>query len=181
MKRYIICLLTLSLILSSGLQAKQREDQLSGSDQQGYAEAAQWLRMAVATGDANAQYNLGVLYMKGNEDVRQDYVESAKWFLLAAEQGYDQAPYNLGVFYAVGLGVKQDNSKSAKWFRLAAEKGHPKAQYNLGVIYKQGQGLRNDQAIAKEWFLKACENGDQDGCEEYRKMNAISVPDKPSP
>ena len=36
-------------------------------------------------GDADAQYNLGVMYNEG-EGVPQDYKEATKWFRLAAEE-----------------------------------------------------------------------------------------------
>ena len=44
-------------------------------------------------GNADAQYNLGVMYYNGR-GVRQDYAEAVKWYRQAAEQGYPQAQYN---------------------------------------------------------------------------------------
>ncbi|GHT32760.1 hypothetical protein AGMMS49592_0010 [Endomicrobiia bacterium] len=41
-------------------------------------------------GFAEAQYNLGVMYYKG-EGVKQDYKEAIKWFKKAAEQGHSGA------------------------------------------------------------------------------------------
>jgi len=39
------------------------------------------------------------------------------------------------------------------------------------MIYKNGLGVRQDLGIAKEWYGKACDNGEQEGCDEYRKLN----------
>lgn len=47
-------------------------------------------RKAAETGDAIAQYNLGVCYDTG-EGVAQDKAEAAKWFRKAAEQGDETA------------------------------------------------------------------------------------------
>ena len=53
---------------------------------QDYAEAVKWYRLAAEQGDANAQYNLGLMYDNG-QGVPQDYAEAVKWYRLAAEQG----------------------------------------------------------------------------------------------
>ena len=45
-------------------------------------------------GDADAQFNLGVMYY-GGEGVPQDYAEAIKLWKLAAEQGDEEAQYNL--------------------------------------------------------------------------------------
>ena len=46
-------------------------------------DAAAWYRRAVEQGHAEAQYNLGVLYAKG-QGVPQAYVQAHMWFNLAA-------------------------------------------------------------------------------------------------
>lgn len=38
-------------------------------------------------------------------------------------------------------------------------------------MYNQGIGVESDSKEAKEWFGKACDNGNQDGCDEYKKLN----------
>ena len=53
--------------------------------------------------DAQAQFNLGVMYHKG-EDVAQDYEQTVQWFSKAAENGYAQAQTALGAMYAEGKG-----------------------------------------------------------------------------
>ena len=50
---------------------------------QDYAEAARWYRRAAEQGDAQAQYNLGLAYARG-EGVTQNPVEAHMWFNLAA-------------------------------------------------------------------------------------------------
>ena len=60
-----------------------------------YAAALrEWTPLA-EQGDAEAQYNLGVMYYKG-DGVSQDYQTAAKWFRLAAEQGDAKAQFVLG-------------------------------------------------------------------------------------
>ena len=128
-----------------------------------------WLPMA-EQGNAMAQFNLGVMYDKG-QGVKQDYFEAVKWYRQAAEQGEALAQFNLGNMYVSGRGVKQDDFEAVKWYRQAAEQRDAQAQFNLGVMYYQGKGVRQDKGQAKEWFGKACDNGYQDGCKYYGKLN----------
>ena len=51
-----------------------------------YATTLQIIRPLAAQGLADAQYNLGGMYVKG-EGVPQDYAEAARWFRCAADQG----------------------------------------------------------------------------------------------
>jgi len=52
-------------------------------DTQDYEKARQWYEQAAAQGYAEAQYNLGVLYFRG-QDVPTDYVRAYMWLNLAA-------------------------------------------------------------------------------------------------
>jgi len=71
---------------------------------QDHSQAAQWWRKGAEQGNAYAQYNLGLLYEKG-DGIPQDYSQAAQWFRKAVEQGSYCAPYNLGVLYERGHGV----------------------------------------------------------------------------
>ncbi|MGB6290648.1 MAG: tetratricopeptide repeat-containing serine protease family protein, partial [Desulfobulbales bacterium] len=112
-------------------------------------------------GRANAQYNLGLLYKKG-QGVKQDYQEAAKWYRKAAEQGDANAQYNLGFMYENGQGVIQDRKKAAKWYRMAAEKGYAYAQNNLGLLYENGQEVLKDDIMAYALFNLAAVQGSKE-------------------
>ena len=47
-------------------------------------DAVKWLRMVAEHGNAEAQYNLGMMYYQGDY-VSQDMTEAAKWLRMAAE------------------------------------------------------------------------------------------------
>ena len=72
-----------------------------------------------AQGDADAQYNLGVMYADGL-GTAQDYLEARKWYRKAADRGDPLAQYNLGVMAASGQGAAPDNVEAHLWFDLAA-------------------------------------------------------------
>ena len=127
-----------------------------------YATALrEWTPLA-EQGDANAQYNLGVMYDRG-QGVPQDYKTVVKWFKLAAEQGHVNALHNLGVMYDRGQGVPQDYKTALKWYILAAEQGAGRSQYNVGVMYNTGRGTPQDIVYAHMWFNIAASSGFEDG------------------
>ena len=68
------------------------------------------LRAQAVQGDADAQYNLGVVYGIGI-GVPQDAAEAARRFRLWAEQGTAQAQYNLGGMYYLGRGVSPGDTR----------------------------------------------------------------------
>ena len=74
---------------------------------QDYKTAAKWYRLAAEQGDVTAQFNLGVMSVKG-VGVPQDHKAAVKWYRLAAEQGDARAQVELGAMYDRGDGVPQD-------------------------------------------------------------------------
>ena len=95
------------------------------------AEAVRRFRLAAEQGDANSQFNLGVMYAEGH-GVPRDDAEAVRWYRLAADQGLANAQYILGAMYATGRGVPQDYAEALEWYRLAADQGHATAQTRLG-------------------------------------------------
>ena len=79
-----------------------------------YAAALKEWRPLAEQGDADAQYNLGVMHDTG-QGVPQDYKTAVKWFRLAAEQGNAAAQNNLGVMYEEGQGIIQNNIYAHMW------------------------------------------------------------------
>ena len=143
MKKILILLLT--AFLSAGSLSAQSAD-------------IKKLIQQANQGDAIAQYNLGVMYAKG-QGVPQDSAQAVKWLRLAADQGDAWAQYNLGYMYDIGQGVPQDYTQALKWLRLAADQGNVKAQANLGVMYAKGQGVPQDSAQALKWYRLAADQG----------------------
>ena len=123
-----------------------------------YETAHREFLKAAEQGDARAQYNLGVMYGKG-EGVPQDYAEALRWYRQAAEQGDASAQFNLGVMYYRGEGVSRDYAEALRWWRQAAEQGHARAQNSLGVMYYEGEGVPQNFAEALRWWRQAAEQG----------------------
>ena len=127
----------------------------------------EWIPLA-EQGHANAQYNLGAMYHKG-EGVLQDYKTAAQLWKLAADQGHANAQNSLGAMYFNGQKFPQDYKAAVKWYRLAAEQGHAKAQFHLGRMYEDGNGIPQDFVLAHMLSNLAASNGDE-GAGESRDI-----------
>ncbi|WP_249122700.1 DUF2971 domain-containing protein [Pseudoalteromonas sp. M8] len=113
-------------------------------------------------GDADAQCNLGLMYING-QGVAQSDEKAVEYYQLAAKQGNARGQCNLGVMYAQGKGVAQSDEKAIKYYQLAAEQGNARAQCNLGVMYEQGKGVAQSDEKAVEYYQLAAEQGDSHG------------------
>lgn len=122
------------------------------------AKLASWLEQRAKTGDAVAEYRLGVLYALG-QGVKQDYAHAAELFKSAATGGVAEAQYNVAVMYSEGMGVQRDPVQAVSWYEKAAEQGNPNAAFNLGVAYSNGTGVRQDMPEAARWFRRAAAAG----------------------
>ena len=127
----------LGLLYRVGIGAVSRDD----------AQAAQWWRKAAQQGNAEAQNQLGFLYVNG-EGVSRDYAQAAQWWNKAAQQGNAEAQQHLGALYANGQGVPQDLAQAVQWWRKAAQQGDSDAQINLGQLYVNGQGVPRSKVVA---------------------------------
>lgn len=154
-----------------GLAAAQRGD---------YPTALQLWRALADRGDADAQYNLGVMYNNGDGGP-QNYAEALKWHRKAAAQGNGNAQFNLGRMYDYGQGLPQNYPEAAKWYRLAANQGVAVAQYKLGIMYHDGHGVPRDYVQAYMWFhvaaaqFPASEPESRDGAIEARDFVAAKM------
>jgi TPR repeat protein len=128
------------------------EDGWDALERGDYKTAFQIFQPLAEQGDADAQYNLGVMYHNG-EGVPRDYAEAVKWYRLAAEQGDADAQHNLGVMYHKGYGVPLNYVVAHMWFNLSAGQGNKLArQYRekLAANMTSG-GVAEAQRLAREW------------------------------
>ncbi len=121
-----------------------------------YATAFKEFRPLAEQGDADAQFVLGTMYLRGR-GVPQDYNEAVRWYRLAAAQGFTMAQYNLGVSYAKGRGVLEDYVQAYMWFSLAAAQGQELARTARGILAKKvtPAQLAEAQRLAREWKPKS--------------------------
>jgi len=156
------------------------EDGLAAAQKGDYSTALRVWRQLADRGDADAQYNLGVMFNNG-DGVAQNYSEALKWHRKAADQGNGNAQFNLGLMYDRGRGMTQNYTEAAKWYRLAADQGVAVAQYKLGIMYHDGQGVPRDYVQAYMWFnvaasqFPASDSEDRDDAIDARDLVASKM------
>ena len=121
-----------------------------------YQTAFGEFQLLAKRGDANAQFNIGQMYLRGH-GVPQDLQIAIKWYTLAAKQGNAGAAYNLGVMYRTGKGVLKDTKSALKWYNAAAKLGDLDSVFTLGLMYQKGDGVLQDYKEAVRWFRLGAE------------------------
>jgi len=154
-----LCLLTIVFsTLPATVFAEDMNTGLTAYQAGRYEEAYQiWLPLA-KKGDANAQFNLGLLYRNGF-GVKQNDREALVWFTRAAQQGLLDAQYNTGLMYMDGRGVAISKTDALEWWKLAAAKGHAAAQHNLAVLYAYGIATGIDTTKALDLWRRSAAQG----------------------
>ena len=154
----LICFLI--FIQLTQLYAEELIDDLNMAKQayanKDFVTAFKLSRILAEKGNAQAQFNLGEMYEKGN-GVAHDYAEAIKWYTKSAEQGFSEAQNYLGVLYQ---NRNEDYAEATKWYRKAAEQGYLVAQLNLGSMYYYGKGVTQNYEEAARWYHLAAEQGD---------------------
>jgi len=75
----------------------------TGGKVQDAAKAVEYFVQAAKQGSRDAQYNVGLAYVRG-EGVAKDFAKAYEWFTKAAYQDDAGAQYNLGVMAPKGKG-----------------------------------------------------------------------------
>ena len=157
--------LLLALAVTTGgcvpVQAQTLEQSIAALEAKDYRTALAGFKKLAESGNADAQYFLGVMYANG-AGVPKEGRRAVAWYRKAAEQGLAIAQYDLGVMFSEGRGASKDERQAAGWYRKAAEQGHADAQYFLGLRYAAGLGVPKDEPQAIAWVRKAAKQGNAD-------------------
>lgn len=167
-KTFLLCLL---LLLTHVAHAGTLEDGHTAFEAKRYQDAYTIWKPLAEQGDADAQYNFGLLYMNGLGVEKSDRT-ALWWFTRAAQQGLADAQYNAGVMYYLGKGVYPSHKTAIEWWQLAVEKGHANAQNNLAIMYAFGYAVKKEPAKAVELWTAAAEQGHPDAIDSL--INAYS-------
>lgn len=163
------------IIVAFVIQAADFERGLAAYNSGDYETAFKEWQPLAEQGNANAQFNLGIMYDNG-WGVAQDPQYAANWYLKAAQQGYVQAQFNLGVAYSFGEGVPHDDCEAVKWYRRAAEQGNADAQHGLGLQYALGKGVEQDFLMSYIWLNLAATQGQEQALEFQTIVEKLITP-----
>ena len=151
LKHASILVALLFLAACTPMNAEQADEDLitgyeylkgSGDKTQNSAKAMEYFTKAAKQGNRDAQYNVGLAYVRA-EGVAKDFAKAYTWFEKAAYQDDVGAQYNLGVMSVNGEGVVADPLIAYVWFKLADEKGYDGAKEGMETARKN---MTEDQA-----------------------------------
>jgi tetratricopeptide (TPR) repeat protein len=123
---------------------------------QDFTQARKWLNEAARKGHSDAQFELGLMYEKG-EGVVQDIYMALKWYNKAIEMDQPFAYLRIGCIYVEDKGVPQDMNKAMQYWLKGAVKGNLGCQFLIAYYHEKGQGVKQNYVIALYWYKKAAE------------------------
>jgi TPR repeat protein len=132
---------------AAGMEAFKNKD---------YQRAFREWRAAAEAGQAEAQFDLGVLYAQGR-GVQRDLTEAARWYRKAADQGNATAQFALGQMYSRGWGVPRDEADALRWFQMANAPESEGPPTDWALI--EGYGVEQDPKQAAYWYQMAASQG----------------------
>ena len=106
-------------------------------------------------GNAEAQYQLGIMMAEGSGGAKQDLVNGLEMLNKAAAQNHDGAVVKLGELYWTGKGVARDPARAYQYNLRAADAGNNAAAYYVGMQLAKGDGVVADRARAVKYFKVA--------------------------
>jgi TPR repeat protein len=143
----LLCASAARADVAAGMQAFKNKD---------YAGAFREWKAAAEAGQAEAQFDLGVLYAQGL-GVQRDLTAAERWYRKSAEQGNAEAEFALGQMYSRGWGVPRDEADAMRWMQMAnsPESDGPPTDWSL----VEGYGMQQDQKQAAYWYELAAQKG----------------------
>ena len=137
---YFICLLI--AFMARPLHASDVSDAINAMRAGNFAEAYCVLKPYAEAGDAEAQYNIGWMYLNGYGLMMNDGL-ALEWWQRASEQGYTDASFSIAMLYSLGEGrVEKDMQKAIEYYLMAVEDGHEDANMIIRSML-----ARNDESI----------------------------------
>jgi TPR repeat protein len=132
---------------AAGLDAFKRKE---------YQRAYQEWKAAAESGQAEAQFGLGLLYAQGL-GVHRDLTEAERWYRMAASQGNAEAQFALGQLYSRGWGNPRDYADAIRWLEMAKSVDSEGPPVDWTPL--EGYGVNRNPKAAVYWLQQASEKG----------------------
>lgn len=154
--------------------ASELDDAVNAMRTGDFAEAYCIMRPLADAGDADAQYNIGWMYLNGY-GLRVNDSLALEWWKKASEQGNSDASFSIGMLYSLGDGeVPKNTNRAIDYYLLAAKTGQDDA-----VSILVSMMLINNKYIRSRLHEIIQDNASQYGINRQvkaRKLNARKSP-----
>ena len=120
---------------------------------------------AVKHQNAQAQYNLGMIYYNG-EIVLRDYDQGIYWIFMAAKQNHADAQFTVSRMFEKGQGTRVDHNQADFWLGKAVDNHSADAQFLRGkYLYKKNISSRENVDRGLLYLKKSADQGNVDAKE----------------
>ena len=145
--------LSILFLISISALANDFQDGLDAIHRTDYEKALRKLLPLAESGNAAAQYNIGVMHEWG-DGVPQNNAEAIRWYRRSAELSHKDAQNNLGAMYSKGEGAEQNFVEALKWFILSGGNGSEGGKKNIGIVEKRMtiEQINEARKLASEWM-----------------------------
>ena len=114
-------------------------------------------KVAGEWGDAEACYQVGLLYARG-EGVMRSVPDAVVWYRRAAEAGHAEAQYQLGLICLRGAELPPA-SNASYWHQVASGRDAELARQTLSALFPHGLAVEKDLDQAMHWMGAAAKSG----------------------
>jgi len=162
-------------LITVNASATDREGAVEAMRVGDFAEAYCIIRPMAEDGDADAQYNIGWMYLNGY-GLRINGGLALKWWQLASAQGHSDASFSIGTLYSLGEGrVAKDLDLAIDYYLLAVTDGQEDA-----VAVLRSMIMRNDEALRGRMDAIVNKHGAWFGSKRFVKSNKLNARVGPS-
>lgn len=127
------------------------------SDKPAIEKTVKLLKTAIANGNKNVCYDLGMIYSHFSDLI--DYGKACECFEEGHKNGDVRCSFEYAILKLRGTGTSTDEETAFKILLDIAEKGHVPSFSWVGHCYFRGVGVNSDKIAARKWF----ERGDDKG------------------
>ena len=153
----VAALLAFALPLAGGVQAAAKK----AAKPAAAAEARHVvLANAAASGDMEAQYQLGLAYRDGGHGLKADAQMALVWFTLAGAEGHVAAAIEAAKAFEAGKGAKRDLNAAGNWWYKAGILGYTQARARWTELFVEGEVHSIGSRDGLSWLAEAAQSGD---------------------
>ena len=128
------------------------------------------MRPLAEYGNADAQYNIGWMYMNGY-GLRVNDRLALEWWQKASRQRHADASFSIGMLYSLGEGdISRDTNKAIDYYVLALEQGHEDA-----ITVLQTMMLKNEREIRSRMHTIVSQHADSFGIKRQVKADRLNA------
>lgn len=118
-----------------------------------YSAAIKWFTLAAKAGDADAQFDLGLMHDNGH-GVPKSAAEAVKWYRKAVKQGNKHAFHNLGLSHYYGTGVAKNLTLALEYLFISKELFGEASNGFINSLHFEKHLTRKQINAAREKALK---------------------------